>query len=104
MDVTAFAHQLQEDEYLVGIRAYNLHTHAERQDMIPFQATLELAEELGSDTELHLKHGDLQFVMLMQEVVRYPLGSSITVYMDPSRLFLYSKQTKNLILKTFGGE
>ena len=104
MDVTAFAHQLQEDEYLVGIRAYNLHTHAERQDMIPFQATLELSEELGSDTELHLKHADMQFVMLMQEVVRYPVGTNITVYMDPSRLFLYSKQTKGLVLKTFSGE
>ncbi len=104
IDATPFADRLQEQEYLVGVRAYNLHTHAVGKDMIPFQATLELSEELGSDTELHLKHEQLQLVMLMQEVVRYPVGTSITVYMDPSRLFLYSKQTKSLVLKTFSGE
>ena len=104
IDATPFADQLQEQEYLVGIRAYNLHTHSDRKDMVPFQATLELSEELGSDTELHLRHGQIQFVMLMQEVVRFPLGTNITVYMDPSRLFLYSKQTRGLVLKTFSEE
>jgi glycerol transport system ATP-binding protein len=104
IDVTPFADQLQEEEYLVGVRAYNLHTHTDREGMIPFQATLELSEELGSDTELHLRHGQIQFVMLMQEVVRYPLGTNIKVYMDPSRLFLYSKQTRSLVLKTFSEE
>ena len=101
IDVTAFADSLREQEYLVGVRAYNLHTHTDRTDMIPFQATLELSEELGSDTELHFRHEDLRFVMLMQEVVRYPLGTEVTVYMDPKRLFLYSKETKDLVLKTF---
>jgi glycerol transport system ATP-binding protein len=85
----------------VGVRAYNLHTHTDKTDLIPFQATLELSEELGSDTELHFRHKDLRFVMLMQEVVRYPLGTEVTVYMDPKRLFLYSKNTKDLVLKTF---
>jgi glycerol transport system ATP-binding protein len=101
IDATSYADKLLEEEYLVGIRAYNLHTHADRKDMIPFQATVELTEELGSDTELHLRHDQLQFVMLMQEVVRYPLGTNIWVYMDPTRLFLYSKQTKDLIFKSF---
>jgi glycerol transport system ATP-binding protein len=101
IDVTSFADRLREPEYLVGVRAYNLHTHTDKTDMIPFQATLELSEELGSDTELHFRHKDLRFVMLMQEVVRYPLGTEVTVYMDPKRLFLYSKNTKDLVLKTF---
>ena len=101
IDATSYADKLLEEEYLVGIRAYNLHTHSDRKDMIPFQATVELTEELGSDTELHLRHDQLQFVMLMQEVVRYPLGTNIWVYMDPTRLFLYSKQTKDLIFKSF---
>ncbi|MCF8104712.1 MAG: ABC transporter ATP-binding protein [Desulfohalobiaceae bacterium] len=101
IELTPFADRLQEQEYLVGIRAYNLHTHTSREGMISFQATLELSEELGSDTELHLSHGSMRFVMLMQEVVRYPVGTNITVYMDPCRLFIYSKKNRKLVLKTF---
>ena len=104
VDMTSFADELKEQEYLVGVRAYNLHTHTDRKDMIPFQATLELSEELGSDTELHFIHEGMRFVMLMQEVVRYPIGTTVTVYMDPSRLFLYSKTTRGLVLKTFREE
>ncbi len=104
VEVTSFADELKEQEYLVGVRAYNLHTHTDRTDMISFQATLELSEELGSDTELHFRHEGMRFVMLMQEVVRYPPDTTVTVYMDPKRLFLYSKTTRGLVLKTFREE
>ncbi|MDZ7762460.1 MAG: ABC transporter ATP-binding protein [Desulfovermiculus sp.] len=101
IDATSFAQRLQEQEYLVGIRAYNLHTHTHRTDMIPFQTTIELSEELGSDTELHLSHAGMQFVMLEQEVVRYPLGTTLTIFLDPNRLFIFSAKTRGLVLKTF---
>jgi hypothetical protein len=37
----------------------------------------------------------------MQEVVRLSMGSELTIYLDPSRLFLFDADTRELILKTF---
>ncbi|MFW5931333.1 MAG: ABC transporter ATP-binding protein [Desulfosalsimonas sp.] len=101
IDVTEFADRLGAEKYLVGIRAYNLYTRQTGQNLIPFKATVELAEELGSDTELHVRHGDYLFVVLMQEVTRFPAGEQITVYLDPSRLFIFDRQSRRLVLKTF---
>lgn len=100
VDATDFADRLPHERYLLGIRAYNLHTHPYEPDLIPFEGRVELTEELGSDTELHVRHGDLQFVVLLQEVVRYPLGTAITLYLDPKRLFIFAQDSRTLILKT----
>ena len=102
MDVTAHRDQLSAEQYLVGIRAYNLYTRKTAEHLISFQATVELTEELGSDTELHVRHQDKLFIVLMQEVTRYAIGTEITVYLDPSRLFLFDPNTRELVLKTFG--
>jgi glycerol transport system ATP-binding protein len=101
LDVTEYQNRLQSPKYLVGIRAYNLYTVKAGPDLIPFSATVELAEELGSDTELHVRHQGQVFVVLMQEVVRFPIGTQITVYLDPSRLFLFDRETRQLAFKTF---
>ena len=101
IDATPFRDRLQHGQYLVGIRAYNLYTAKKGENLIPFTATVELTEELGSDTELHVRHEGRLFVVLMQEVARFPIGNQITVYMDPSRLFLFDKETRQLAFKTF---
>jgi glycerol transport system ATP-binding protein len=101
IDATAYRDKLTQPGYRVGIRAYNLYTRQTDPAFIPFKATVELTEELGSDTELHIRHEDHAFVVLMQEVVRLPVGSEITVYLDPSRLFLFDMDSRELVLKTF---
>jgi len=101
IDATSYKDKLQAAQFLVGIRAYNLHTRKTEPNFIPFTATVELSEELGSDTELHIRHRGLPYVVLMQEVVRFPIGTEITVYLDPTRLFLYNRETRKLVLKTF---
>lgn len=101
IDATEYREKLTAPAYLVGVRAYNLHTRQTDPSFIPFQAIADLTEELGSDTELQVRHGDLSLVVLMQEVVRLSMGSELTIYLDPSRLFLFDADTRELILKTF---
>lgn len=101
IDASAYQDKLGDRQYLVGIRAYNLHTRSSDTEAIPFTATVELAEELGGDTELQVRHHGQLFVVLMQEVIRFPIGTEITVYLDPSRLFLFDRETRKLVLKTF---
>lgn len=100
IDITQYRDSLDAQKYLVGIRAYNLYTRQISQGLIPFTATVEIAEELGSDTELHLRHQDIVFVVLVQEVARFSSGTQMTVYLDPSRLFLFDAETRRLVLKT----
>jgi glycerol transport system ATP-binding protein len=100
IDLTKFKDRLKKSNYLVGIRAYNLKFEKEREDMIPFPATVQLAEQIGSDTELHLKHHDMPLVMLVSEFHRSELDETVEVYLDPERLFLYDEETRELVLKT----
>jgi glycerol transport system ATP-binding protein len=101
VDVSAFRERLREEDYLMGVRAYNLYTSRIKEGMVYFRAEVELSEELGSDTELHIRHQDLRLIVLMQEVVRYPPGTEIDVYLDPTRIFLFSTRDRTLVLKTF---
>jgi glycerol transport system ATP-binding protein len=101
VDVSPYRERIKESEYLMGVRAYNLYTHRIKGNMVPFRARVELSEKLGSDTELHIRHNDLQLIVLMQEVVNYPPGTEIDVYLDPTRIFLFSARERTLVLKTF---
>jgi glycerol transport system ATP-binding protein len=101
VEANSFSERLQEDQYLMGLRAYNLYTRQIKENMVHFRATVELSEELGSDTELHIRHHGLRFVVLMQEVVKYPPGTEIDIFLDPTRIFLFSVTDHSFILKTF---
>lgn len=101
VDVSAFGDKLVQDDYLVGIRAYNLHTRKAREDFVRLTAEVALSETLGSDTELHCLFGGKSLVVLEQEVARYDIGSEVELYLDPNRLFLFDTDTKELVVKTF---
>jgi glycerol transport system ATP-binding protein len=100
VDVTRHADKLTSSEYLVGIRAYNLKFSKEREGLVPFSATVQLAERIGSDTELHLDHLGVSLVMLLQEFHKLAIDEVVEVYLDPDRLFLYDKETRKLVVKT----
>jgi len=101
VDVSDLRERLTEERYLMGLRAYNLYTHKLKEGMVSFRAEVELSEELGSDTELHIRHDGLQLIVLMQQVVKYPPGTEIEVFLDPTRIFLFSAKERTLVLKTF---
>jgi len=101
VDVSRIADQLDQEVYQVGIRAYNISTSKEHAEMVPFQAEVELSEELGSDTELHVRHNGQTLVVLLQEFARHEIGQKVTLYLDSTRLFLFHPHTNELVLKTF---
>jgi glycerol transport system ATP-binding protein len=69
--------------------------------MLPLKATVELSEELGSDMELHLNHMGITLVVLTQEHERHSIGTEIDLFVDPNRLYIYDKVSRELVLKTF---
>ncbi len=102
VNVTPFLERLTKKEYVLGIHAHALSTEHEREDMIGIQATVELSEVVGSDTELHLTHNDaFRVIVLMQKFVSYEIGDKIDIYCDPQRFFIYDKASRKLVTKTF---
>jgi glycerol transport system ATP-binding protein len=100
VQVGAIRDRLTEDQYLLGIRPHSLSTQRERESMIPITGKVELAEVVGSDTELHLSHAGISLVALLQGVGRYELAQQVTVYLDPDRFFIYDKTSGRLVAKT----
>lgn len=100
IDVSRMGHRLEAKSYVVGIRAHALSTVRESDAMIPVNATVELSEVVGSDTELHLTHRGIRLIVLMQKVVSYGIGEEIEVYLDPQQLYLFDTESRKLVAKT----
>jgi glycerol transport system ATP-binding protein len=103
VDVTGLADNLSGDRYLLGIRSHALHVTADDAAMVPVPARVELAEVVGSDTELHLSHHGIPMVAWMQGVGHFELGAQITVYVHPRRFYIFDGVTGRLAAKTHQG-
>jgi len=100
IDVDEFRDLLIKDRYLLGIRAHGLNTVESGVYILPIQATVELSEVVGSDTELHLNHHGIPLIALVQGMGTYTIDTDITVYVNPRRFFVYDKDDGRLIAKT----
>ena len=92
--------KFDQDRYLLGIRAHQLAISKTNETNIPFKATIELAEVVGSDTELHLKHENERLILLMQHVGFFNVGEEITVYIDPSQFYVFDANTGDFVTRT----
>ena len=68
--------------------------------MTAFQAQVELAEVVGSNTELHIRQGELKLSLLMQRVEQFPVGKEVTAYLDPDHVFLFDAESGAFVTKT----
>lgn len=100
VDVSDFAGSLPAREYLLGIRAHALTMERRDTAMLPVTATVELAEVVGSDTELHLRHEGVPLVAWLQGVGRYEIGESVTAFMHPQRFFVFDAADGRLVTRT----
>ena len=92
--------KLPSDRYLLGIRPHHVFLTDPKDRMVPFQATVELAEVVGSNTELHLRHGDIRMSLLMQQVEQFPVGKEVTSFIDPDHLYIFDNETGAFVART----
>ena len=52
-------------------------------------STTTTTEITGSETFVHVKQGDLKLVVLTHGVHRVDIGDTISVYMNPSKFFIF---------------
>jgi glycerol transport system ATP-binding protein len=80
---------LADGVYEAGFRANHLELHRQSPDAVAFACTLGASEITGSETFLHLDHGAAHWVGLVHGVHNMPIGSELSIWLDPANLYLF---------------
>lgn len=99
VNVEDFKNLLTENEYLLGIRPQDLSVTKDKEEVIPFEATVEFTEIVGSATTLHLIHKEKKLGIVIRDPVKYyKRDQKIKIYFDPECAYIYSKKTRELVI------
>lgn len=83
---------------LAGFRAHTLRPENDATtDDITFTGTVELAEVVGSDTEVHLSHEEHRLVSLVPSLRTFPLGSEARFCLSPEDCYLFDADSGALL-------
>lgn len=80
---------LEPGRYRLGVRPPHVFANRRGPGDVAVPGEVEVAEISGSETYIHLRHGEGAWVVQEEGVHHYELGDRITVYMDPAHLFAY---------------
>jgi glycerol transport system ATP-binding protein len=80
---------LADGPHTLGVRANHLSIHPKGPNDIRIQGSVELAEISGSETFIHVRNGDLRWVVQEEGVHEHALHQSVDVHVDPSRLYAF---------------
>jgi ABC-type sugar transport system ATPase subunit len=80
---------LTNGPYSFAVHANHLSLSGRLSGDVTLPATVDLAEDNGADTILHVRHGDTALVALLRGIDTVASGAAVDVYMDPSRLLAF---------------
>lgn len=87
----AWPADLPDGAYQAGFRAAHL-SLTETPDALPQRVVLESVEFTGAQTFMHFRHGQDQWVGLIEGVQRRELGQELTVWLKPSHIYLFTPE------------
>ncbi len=85
----ASASGLAPGDYLFGVRASHLFLHPESDDDLRIPATVDLSEINGSETFIHVRHGEDRLVIQEDGIHSRKMGGDITVFTHPDCFYIY---------------
>ena len=80
---------LPDGSYTAGFRANHVTLNRHSGDAVEFRCTLGATEITGSETFVHLTHGDDRWVGLIHGVHPLTAGSQTSVFVDPAHVYLF---------------
>lgn len=89
---------LSDGEYLTGFRPNHLELKKHSDNAIKFSAHLDVTEITGSETFLHMKHDDDNWIGLVHGVHDLEYDSQLFVYLDTRHIFVFA--TNGNLIKT----
>lgn len=92
LPLTGYLAGLGSVEGTLGIRANHLFLNKPRQPSIALNGIVELTEISGSETFVHIRHGESSWVVQEEGVHEHSIGDSLRFYLDPAELYLFDRQ------------
>jgi glycerol transport system ATP-binding protein len=86
---TGPSYHLPEGTYLAGFRANHVTLNRHSGDAVEFRCTLGATEITGSETFVHLTHGDDRWVGLIHGVHPLTAGAQTSIFVDPAHVYLF---------------
>jgi len=80
---------LADGTYLAGFRANHVTLNRHSGDAVEFRCTVAATEITGSETFVHLTHGNDRWVGLVHGVHQLVAGSQTSVWVDPAHVYLF---------------
>ena len=97
LGTTASLHALPDGQYTLAFRPHHASLIADNNHVVPINGTVSTSEITGSETYIHIMVGDAHWVVLTHGVHKVHAGDSITVYLDPSRYYIFSGADGSLV-------
>lgn len=85
------ANGIKDGQYMVGFRPNHLEIQKPVTRAMTFAAHLDVTEFTGSETFLHMHHEDHKWVGLIEGMHDLKLGADLTVYLDPSHIYIFAQ-------------
>lgn len=86
--------ELPRGEYLVAIRAGHLRLERSVSDDVCLSGTVELAEVSGSETFIHMRQNDLNWIVHQTGVHGYRSDEAVEVFFSPAQMFVFDTDGK----------
>ncbi len=80
---------LPHGRYRIGIRPSHVKVNPQTDVDLPIEGNVDVAEVTGSETFIHMRRGNSEWVVQDDGVHEYHLGDKLTVYVDPAHLFAF---------------
>jgi glycerol transport system ATP-binding protein len=83
---------LAPGRYRFGVRANHLFVRRQSPADIEVETETKLAEISGSETYIHVRHNDIDWVVQEDGVHKIPMGERLTVFLNPRHLFAFDPE------------
>ena len=89
LPLPAGAKALADGNYTVAFRPHHVHIDRPSGNCVPVRAHVAITELTGSESFIHVDVAGTRWVALTHGVRDIPLGSTIDIFLDPNRFFLF---------------
>ena len=91
-----FAH-LPAGQYRIGMRPSHLQLAPDGAAAITFRAHVDLVEISGSETYVHVRHNQHNWIVQQQGIHQYRLDDEIELFLDPARLYVFDQDGRHVV-------
>jgi len=87
-------------EVIVGVRPENIHYTSEelaKPGVAIFKGEVDLMENLGAETNIHVKKDGANFIIKSRSAINYKIGDPIEFGFDANKIHIFDKEEQNTI-------